>query len=91
MFVSMCRLSGVTARTGCRVEGHNYPEFYLGDKSGNGHWIPAQVVGPPWFGQCRNTGQSSRKANGFSIRSRSNTFATFHTPYEPTAPRPNRS
>ena len=46
LFVSMCRLSGVTART-VWVEGHNYPEFYLGDKSGQGHWIPVQVVGPP--------------------------------------------
>ena len=50
LFVSMCRLSKVTARS-VWVEGHNYPEFYLVDKQGQGHWIPAQVVGPEWFGE----------------------------------------
>ncbi|HQU45662.1 MAG: hypothetical protein B7Z73_06610 [Planctomycetia bacterium 21-64-5] len=50
LFVSMCRLSGVVARS-VWVEGHNYPEFYLLDSQGRGHWIPAQVVGPPWFGE----------------------------------------
>jgi hypothetical protein len=50
LFVSLCRLSGVTART-VWVEGHDYPEFYLTDSKGKGHWIPAQVVGPAWFGE----------------------------------------
>ena len=50
LFVSLCRLSGISART-VWVEGHDYPEFYLVDKQGKGHWIPAQVVGPPWFGE----------------------------------------
>ncbi len=50
LFVSMCRLSNVTART-VWVEGHDYPEFYLSDRQGVGHWIPAQVVGPAWFGE----------------------------------------
>jgi len=50
LFVSMCRLSNGVARS-VWVEGHNYPEFYLLDKQGRGHWIPAQVVGPAWFGE----------------------------------------
>lgn len=50
LFVSLCRLSGVYARS-VWVEGHNYPEFYLLDKTGRGHWIPAQVLGPAWFGE----------------------------------------
>jgi transglutaminase-like putative cysteine protease len=50
LFVGMCRLSGVPARS-VWVEGHDYPEFYLLDQQGKGHWIPAQVVGPPWFGE----------------------------------------
>jgi hypothetical protein len=50
LFISLCRLSGGVART-VWVEGHDYPEFYLVDKKGQGHWIPAQVVGPPWFGE----------------------------------------
>jgi len=50
LFVSMCRLSNGVARS-VWVEGHNYPEFYLIDRQGRGHWIPAQVVGPAWFGE----------------------------------------
>jgi hypothetical protein len=50
LFVGLCRLSGISARS-VWVEGHDYPEFYLVDKHGKGHWIPAQVVGPPWFGE----------------------------------------
>ncbi len=50
LFVGLCRLSGISART-VWVEGHDYPEFYLMDPQGKGHWIPAQVVGPPWFGE----------------------------------------
>jgi len=50
LFVGLCRLSGIPARS-VWVEGHDYPEFYLLDKQGKGHWIPAQVVGPPWFGE----------------------------------------
>ena len=33
------------------VHSHDYPEFYLVDKQGKGHWIPAQVLGPAWFGE----------------------------------------
>jgi hypothetical protein len=50
LFVGLCRLSGIPART-VWVESHDYPEFYLVDQKGKGHWIPAQVVGPPWFGE----------------------------------------
>ncbi|MEX0677053.1 MAG: transglutaminase-like domain-containing protein [Pirellulales bacterium] len=50
LFVGLCRLSGIPART-VWVESHDYPEFYLVDKQGQGHWIPAQVLGPPWFGE----------------------------------------
>jgi transglutaminase-like putative cysteine protease len=50
LFIGLCRLNGGLART-VWVEGHDYPEFYMLDKEGKGHWIPAQVVGPPWFGE----------------------------------------
>lgn len=50
LFVGLCRLSNIPART-VWVEGHDYPEFYLMDPQGRGHWIPAQVLGPPWFGE----------------------------------------
>jgi hypothetical protein len=54
LFVSLCRLANIGARTvwvDGTAAGHNYPEFYLLDKKGVGHWIPAQVVGPAWFGE----------------------------------------
>ncbi len=54
LFVGLCRLSGIPARTvwvESQQTGHDYPEFYLLDQQGKGHWIPAQVVGPPWFGE----------------------------------------
>jgi hypothetical protein len=50
LFVGLCRLSKIPART-VWVHSHDYPEFYLVDKQGKGHWIPAQVLGPAWFGE----------------------------------------
>jgi hypothetical protein len=50
LFIGLTRLNGGLART-VWVEGHDYPEFYMTDRHGKGHWIPAQVVGPPWFGE----------------------------------------
>ena len=50
LFVGLCRLSKIPART-VWVYSHDYPEFYLVDKNGKGHWIPAQVLGPAWFGE----------------------------------------
>jgi transglutaminase-like putative cysteine protease len=50
LFVGLLRLNGLQGRT-VWVEGHDYPEFYLTDKRGKGHWIPCQVVGPEWFGE----------------------------------------
>ena len=32
-------------------EPFGFHAAYLVDKKGQGHWIPAQVVGPPWFGE----------------------------------------
>ena len=50
LFVGLCRLSNIPART-VWVYSHDYPEFYLVDQQGKGHWIPAQVLGPAWFGE----------------------------------------
>lgn len=64
LFVSMCRLSGVVARS-VWVEGHNYPEFYLRDSHGKGHWIPAQVLGPAWFGEMTEYRPIFQKGDAF--------------------------
>ena len=49
LFVAMCRAVGIPARC-VWVPGHCYPEFYLEDKEGKGHWFPCQAAGSPAFG-----------------------------------------
>lgn len=49
LFVALCRLNGVPARM-VWVTDHCYPEFYLEDSEGEGHWIPCQVAGTRAFG-----------------------------------------
>ena len=49
LFIAMCRVEGVPART-VWVEGHCYPEFYLVDGEGQGHWFPCQAAGARAFG-----------------------------------------
>lgn len=49
LFVAMCRAHRVPARI-VWVQGHYYPEFYLQDKDGDGHWFPCQVAGNRDFG-----------------------------------------
>lgn len=49
LFIAVCRAKGVPART-VRVPGHCYPEFYLVDQSGTGHWFPCQAAGTRAFG-----------------------------------------
>jgi hypothetical protein len=53
LFISVCRLNGATARSVWVVgpTGHAFPEFYMYDSQNVGHWIPAQVLGPAWFGE----------------------------------------
>lgn len=49
LFIAICRAAGIPART-VWVEGHCYPEFYLHDKQGKGHWFPCQAAGTRAFG-----------------------------------------
>ena len=64
LFVAMCRISGIPART-VWIEDHAYPEFYLEDKQGRGYWIPAQVSGPPWFGEMAEQRPILQKGDRF--------------------------
>ena len=48
-FIAICRASGIPART-VRIPGHCYPEFYLQDDQGQGHWFPAEASGTEDFG-----------------------------------------
>jgi hypothetical protein len=49
LFIAVCRAEGIPART-VWVEGHCYPEFYLVDGTGQGHWFPCQAAGARAFG-----------------------------------------
>ena len=49
VFVALCRAAGVPARL-VWVPNHNWSEFYLTDKQGQGHWIPAHTACYFWFG-----------------------------------------
>jgi hypothetical protein len=49
LFIACCRAVGVPART-VWVPGHCYPEFYLVDAAGSGHWFPCQAAGTRAFG-----------------------------------------
>lgn len=49
LFIAICRAAGVPARS-VWVPGHAYPEFYLVDDQGQGHWFPCQAAGSREFG-----------------------------------------
>ncbi len=49
LFIALCRANKIPART-VWIPGHCYPEFYLHDAEGNGHWIPCQAAGTRDFG-----------------------------------------
>jgi len=49
LFIAICRASNIPART-VWIPGHCYPEFYLEDKEGKGHWFPCQAAGSRAFG-----------------------------------------
>lgn len=49
LFIALCRQQKIPART-VWVDGHCYPEFYLVDELGVGHWFPCQAAGSRAFG-----------------------------------------
>ncbi len=51
LFIALCRARKIPARA-VWVPGHTYPEFYLEDAAGQGHWYPCQAAGAaPDFGR----------------------------------------
>lgn len=74
LFIALCRASDVPART-VWVEGHAYPEFYLMDAKGVGHWFPCQAAGTRAFGEMPETRAILQK--GDNIR----------PPYNPRVPK----
>lgn len=63
-FIAMCRAIDVPART-VWVPNHCYPEFYLLDAEGHGHWFPCEVAGESIFGGTNDTRTILEKGDCF--------------------------
>lgn len=67
LFIAICRSQGVPARA-VWVPGHTYPEFYLEDETGKGHWFPCQIAGASHeFGEMRESRPILQKGDRFKI------------------------
>ncbi|MGO8749638.1 MAG: transglutaminase-like domain-containing protein [Thermoguttaceae bacterium] len=49
LFIALCRALDIPART-VWVPDHSFPEFYLVDDEGTGHWFPCELTGSRSFG-----------------------------------------
>jgi len=66
LFIAICRAQGIPARA-VWIPGHTYPEFYLEDKQGNGHWFPCQAAGDYEFGSMTESRPILQKGDRFKI------------------------
>ncbi|MCX7428208.1 MAG: transglutaminase family protein [Planctomycetia bacterium] len=66
LFIAILRAKEIPART-VWVPGHCYPEFYLEDKEGKGHWFPCQAAGSPAFGGIPENRPILQKGDNFRL------------------------
>lgn len=66
LFIALCRAHGVPART-VWVPDHCYPEFYLEDENGTGHWYPCQAAGDRAFGSMTELRPILQKGDNFKV------------------------
>jgi hypothetical protein len=64
LFIAICRAADIPART-VWVPGHCYPEFYLLDEKGEGHWFPCQAAGAREFGGISEMRPILQKGDNF--------------------------
>ncbi len=64
LFIAICRAADIPART-VWVPGHCYPEFYLLDDKGEGHWFPCQAAGAREFGGINELRPILQKGDSF--------------------------
>ena len=64
LFIAICRINDIPART-VWVPDHCYPEFYLLDEEGNGHWFPCQAAGSRAFGGIPEVRPILQKGDNF--------------------------
>jgi len=66
LFIAICRARGIPARA-VWIPEHTYPEFYLEDAAGNGHWFPCQAAGSRLFGEMREPRIILQKGDRFRV------------------------
>jgi hypothetical protein len=66
LFIAICRAQGIPARA-VWIPDHTYPEFYLVDKDGGGHWFPCQAAGTYEFGSMTEAKPILHKGDRFKI------------------------
>jgi hypothetical protein len=66
LFVAMCRNLDIPARM-VWIPDHCYPEFYLEDAQGQGHWYPCQAAGTRQFGRMDETRPVLQKGDRFRV------------------------
>ena len=66
LFIAFCRVNGIPARM-VWIPGHCYPEFYLLDAEGAGHWFPCQAAGTRDFGGMPESRPILQKGDNFRI------------------------
>ena len=66
LFIAMCRATKIPARM-VWVPDHCYPEFYLEDDEGQGHWFPCQAAGTRAFGSMPEMRPILQKGDNFKV------------------------
>jgi len=67
LVIALCRASKIPARA-VWVPGHTYPEFYLVDAAGQGHWYPCQAAGEArQFGSMHEDRPILQKGDNFRV------------------------
>ena len=66
LFIAICRAKGIPARA-VWIPSHTYPEFYLQDEKGIGHWFPCQAAGSYEFGAMTERRPVLQKGDRFKV------------------------
>ncbi|MCC9601378.1 transglutaminase domain-containing protein [Stieleria sp. JC731] len=66
LFVALCRNLDIPARV-VWIPDHCYPEFYLEDEAGEGHWYPCQAAGTRQFGRMDEIRPVLQKGDRFRL------------------------
>jgi hypothetical protein len=66
LFIALCRANKIPARM-VWVPGYCYPEFYLLDREGRGHWFPCRMTDDGSFGSIAEFRTILQKGDNFTV------------------------